>query len=213
VRALFTLLAIALLSVGASACGNASKGTGSTSAASATATTGSSPTKTASSTASTPLYTKADADKDNDTGAPYDDTSNSTALDYGHAASAADKQAVTELVKRYYAGALEGNGAKACAMIVSSLSKAVVEDYGHGSAGPPYLQSGKTCPAVMTLLFKHSHAQLSLELPKLKVSRVRLVGTHGLAIMSFGTMPEREISVLREGSAWKVQALLDSELP
>jgi hypothetical protein len=213
-KSLPALLTIALLSVGVTACGSASKGMSSTSTTSSSAaTTSPSPTKTTTSAASTQVYTKADADKDNDISAPDDDASNRYALSYGHAASAADQRAVTELVKRYYAAALKGDGAKACAMIVSSLSKAVVEDYGHGSPGPSYLQSGKTCPQVMALLFKHFHAQLTAEIPKLEVARVRLVGPHGFAIMSFGAMPEREISVRREGSAWKVQALLDSELP
>lgn len=213
-KSLLALLAIALLSVGVAACGGAGKGTdAATTAASSSATATTAPAKTVSSATSTRGYAKVDADKDNDIGAALDDKNNKLALDYGHAASAADKRAVTELIKRYYAVALRGDGAKACAMIISSLSKAVVEDYGHGSVGPAYLQSGTTCPAVMALLFKHYHTQFTVQVPKLEVPRVRLVGTHGFAILSFGKMPEREISVYREGDTWKVQALLDNELP
>ncbi len=211
-KSLPPLLAIALLSTIISACGGTSKGTSSTSTPSSAAA-ASSPTKTASASSSIPGYAKVDGDRDNDVGAAYDDTNNNAVLNYGHAASAVDKQAAAALVKRYYAAALQGDGAKACSMIVSSLSKAVVEDYGHGSAGPAYLQGGKTCPAVMELLFEHFHGQLVAELPKLEVRRVRLAGEHGVAILSFGTLPERQIPVSREGAAWKVDAPLDSELP
>jgi hypothetical protein len=215
-KTLLALLAIALLSVGVDACGGAAKGTGSTSTSSSSATTAS-PAKTAASTAPARALTKADVDKDNDIGAPFDDN-NHEALTYGHAANATDTRAVSEMVKRYYAAALRGDGATACAMIVSSLAKAVVEDYGPGSPGPEYLRSGKTCPAIMALLFKYLHAQFSAEVPKLKVARVRLrvtpgFGTHGFAIMSFGTLPERELAVDREGNTWKAQALIDIELP
>lgn len=197
-----TLLTAALLSICVSACGHTNGGTGSTSHSPSTAAT----------TSSTQVYTKADSDKDNDIGAPNDDPNNNTTLDYGHAASPADKQAVTGLIKRYYTAAEAGNGTYACSMIVSSLAKATAEDYGHGSGGPTYLSSGKTCPTVMALLFKHFHSQLTAELPKLNVARVRLNGDRGIAILNFGTMPERQISVGLEGHTWKVLALLDSEL-
>lgn len=65
----------------------------------------------------------------------------------------------------------------------------------------------------LVLLFRHSHSLLTAELLKLEVSRVRLVGHRGFAILSFGAMPERQIPVGREGHTWKIQALLDSELP
>ena len=203
-KLLLILLTVAMFSLGPVACGGANSGADSASIASPS---------TVSNTAPAPTYAKADSDKDNDIGAPYDDTNNSGILNYGHAANATDERAIAALVKRYYATAVAGDGSKACSMIVSSLSKAVVEDYGHGSAGSPYLSSGKTCSAVMALLFKHSHSQLAAELPKLKVSHVRLLGDRGLAVLTFGAMPERQIPIGLEGHTWKVQALLDSELP
>jgi hypothetical protein len=212
-KTLLVLLAYALLSVGACACGSSNKGTSdSTSYAASQATTRTAPKTTASGTTSTQGVARADADKDNDLGAPYDDTNNNRIVDYGHAASPADERAAAADVKRYYATAAVGNGAKACSMVVSNLAKAMAEDYGHGSAGPPYLSSATTCPAVMALVFKKFHARIAAELPKLRVTRVRLVGDHGYAILRFGIL-EREIAVIREGRAWKIRALLDSELP
>jgi hypothetical protein len=212
-KPLLALFAIGLLSVGATACGGASKGTGGADHASSNAAVTDAGTATSTSTATPSLdFRKADGDKDNDIGAPGDDRNNNSVLDFAHAAGPSDRQAIAALIKRYYAAALAEDGAKACSMLYSTLAEAVPEDYGTPSGGQPYMQ-GTTCPAVMTLLFKHFHDRLTVELPKLEVTRVRLEEHHGLAVLAFGTMPEREIQVAREGHAWKIEALLDSELP
>lgn len=212
-KSLPVLLAMALLSVGVSACGSGKNTNSGSHATSGVAATGSTTATTASGAISTQDYTKADGDKDNDNiAAPYDDTNNNEILDYARAASPADKQAVAALIKRYYTAAAAGDGAKACSMLYVTLAEAVPEDYGKSPPGQPYMQ-GNTCPAVMTLLFKHLHNQLTVELPLLKVTRVRLDQHHGLAVLSFGKMPERQISVHRERHTWKIEALLDSELP
>jgi hypothetical protein len=169
-------------------------------------------TTNASATKTEQTYSNADADNDNDIGAPNDDTNNNSVLDVGHPASATDRQAVTTLIKHYYAIAIAGDGSRACAMLTANLAEAVAEDYGHGSAGPVYLSGGTTCPTVMKLLFEHDHAALLSAVPALRVTRVRLSGRNGLAIIGFGAV-ERQVSVAREGRTWKVAALLDSELP
>jgi hypothetical protein len=55
--------------------------------------------------------TDSDGDNDNPTGAHYD-TDDNFVLSYGHAASMADMRSIARLVKRYYAAAAAGNGAK-----------------------------------------------------------------------------------------------------
>jgi hypothetical protein len=214
-RSLLLLIITALLSVSATACGDTSKGDSSKKAhsSSSATTTSTAPSTAPSSPTSTQDYAEVDRDKDNDIRVRHDETNNNSALNYGHAASTADTQAITKLVEHYYEAAAHEDGAKACSMLGSSLAEAAVEDYGHGSAGPSYLSTGTTCPAVMALLFRHFHSQLTVELPKLQVTRVRLVGHRGFAIASFATMPEREVPVAREGRTWKVRALLDNELP
>jgi hypothetical protein len=198
-KPLVGLLMAVLIGLLASGCGSSKRGSDSASSA--------------SSSSAAPHYTKADADKDNDVGAPYDDANNKGALNYGRAASPADRQAVTALVTRYYKMALEGDGAGVCSMIILGFAEAIGEDYGEGSAGPSYLKSATTCSGVLDLLLKHLHAQLAVETPRLDVTRVRLIGHRGFAILSFGSMPEREISVAREGHTWKLQAMQDNELP
>jgi hypothetical protein len=212
-KSLFALLAVVLLGSSVAACGGTTKSTVSASqTGSSAAATDSTSSTTASNTTSTPDYKKVDADKDNDVGAAEDDKSNNSVLDFAQPASASEKQAITTLVKRYYAAALAGDGAKACTLLYSTLAEAVPEDYGQSPPGQPYMR-GTTCPAVVTLLFKHFHSQLAAEVPVLKVSRVRLDEHHGLAVLSFAKLPERQISVAREGHIWKIEALLDSELP
>jgi hypothetical protein len=158
-------------------------------------------------------YTQVDADKDNDIGAPADDRNNNSVLHFGAAASATDTREVTALLKSYYAAALADDGAKACSMVYLTLANSVAEDQGKGSPGAPYLKEGTTCPSVLKLLFQHFHKELSVEVPQLKVKRVRLRHGQGLAVLSFGKLPERQISVGRERHAWKLLTLVDSELP
>jgi hypothetical protein len=211
-RPLPVLLAIALLGTGTNACGS-NKSTSSAVRPSNAARTGSATATSTASAAAAQDYTKIDGDKDNDIGLTASDDTNSSALNYAHAASTADRRAVTALVKRYYATAAAGDGAKACSMLYITLAEAVVEDYGHGSAGPSYLSQGTTCPAVLGLLFKHLHGQLTAELAVLKVRRVRLDRRHGFAILSFGKLPERKISIREQRHTWKINAPLDDELP
>jgi hypothetical protein len=204
-KSLLALCAIGLLGVYAGACGGASKGT----ASHVPSTT----TTIASSTSATSDYTKADSDRDNDgVGGPDGDTNNNGVLDFGHAANASDMRSITTLVQRYYAAAAAEDGAKACSMLYSTLAETVPEDYGTSPPGPAYAR-GTTCPAVMTLIFKHAHDKIATKFSKLRVSRVRLKEHRGLAVLTFSGMPEREISVAREGHIWRITALLDSELP
>lgn len=206
-KSFMTLFTVGLLSIGATACGSSDKRITSNSPASSAATT------SASTVNQDYAEVDKDADNDHDIEGASDDTDNGSTLNFGRPASAADKQKITALVERYYAAAAADNGAQACSMLPLTLSESVGEDYGKGSAGPSYLSSGTTCPAVMTLLFEHSRAQLLTEVPQLRVTRVRLQQHHGIAILTFGKLPMRKIAVQREGPVWKVENLLDSELP
>ena len=205
-RSLFVLVSVALLGSSVAACGSSDSSNSSSTHRSTTV-------RSASVESATP-YTKTDRDQDNDVGAGrYDDANNNVVFDYGRAASKADRRAITALIKHYYTLAAAGDGAKACSMLYITLSESVAEDYGRGSPGPTYLRQGTTCPSVMDLLFKHYHGKLLAELPQLKVIAVRLNHRQGLAILSFGPLPERRISVREQRQEWKLASLLDSELP
>ena len=200
------LLAAVLLAACAYSCGSSDKHTN----ASATHVTTTS-TNAAARIPPAPAETKADADRDNDIGSPGEDNRNLRVQELGQAANAADRRAITSLIKRYYAAALAENGARACSLLYSTLAEAITIDYS-GEPGVSYMQGAKTCGAAMALYFKHFHPQLVAEVPKLEVTLIHLVEHHGLAQLRFGTLPERETSIQREGHTWKMTSLLDNQL-
>ena len=150
-----------------------------------------------------------DNDSDNNSGSYYD--KDDSVREFGHAADVADRQAVAAVVERYFAAAASEDGATACSLIVSSLARSIPGDLGR-PPGPPYAR-GRTCAIVMSKIFKVNHRQLRVYHAMLEVTGVRLGGDGGFAVLGFGTLPGREIRVTREKSVWKMDALLDSELP
>lgn len=144
-----------------------------------------------------------------DSGRYHDSDDHAVAI-FGHRASTVDRQAVTATVKHYYAVAVSGNGEKGCAMLRPSLATAVPEDYGHGSAGPAYLRAGKTCPQVMTLLFRSLHDQL---VDPIDVTGVRISGNQAVALLGSKRIPAGSISITRQGGAWMIGSIMGTTLP
>lgn len=223
-RPLLALLAIALVSVCICACGSTNSNTSSSSSAASNSLTmgrSNSPSTPKTATVSAapenvpaPVKTKTTADKGNDLHAPEDHAEGiAGVLNFGYAASPADERAIASLVKRYYMVALAEDGAKACSSLLdSSVAQDVPKDYGTSPAAPHYMR-GKTCPEVMVNLFKHQHRELAAEVPKFHVLTVRLIEHHGFAVLAFGRLPGRRISVMREGHLWKIETLMGIELP
>jgi len=94
-------LALALLTLGLTACGTTAHSTG----------------KTAGTGRQTP-------------GLFYDRDDGPVRF-FGHEAEAAETQAIGSLVRRYYALAARADGTGACPLIHSLISTTIVEDYGH----------------------------------------------------------------------------------
>ncbi len=132
-------------------------------------------------------------------------------VEYGHEASPADKQAITALVKRYYAAAAADDGATACSLIHSPLSESVAEDYGQ-APGPSGL-SGKTCEVVMSKLFRQLPEQSGSVLAATEVTGVRVKGRKGFALLHSTAIPEGDIPVERELGVWRVGTLIGGALP
>lgn len=206
-RSLLGLLLCALLCAGASSCGSSSGGA----TAGDNTSTGAVARDATATSSATPLETQADRDRDNDGAGGPDDSHNTKAWDFGQAAAAPDRRAVTALIKRYYAAALAGDGASACTMLYSTLAESIPEDYG-GPAGPEFMRGATSCRAGLERMFKHEHARLALIVPRLTVTHLRLIGHHGTAILGFGRFPERELLVAREGHVWRISALIDKEV-
>lgn len=195
-KTLMALLTMVLLSVSVGACGGTSKGVSSAvrPAPDAVAITGT-PTTSGSRGPKPIRVRKAYA--------------NNQIRTYGHVAGATDRQAVTTLVKRYYATAVAGDGAKACTMIYSTLEEAVPNDYGK-PPGRPELK-GKTCAVVLSKLFRDRREQPTTDLTTIQVTGVRVDGDRGFALLRSRTMPAGEIGVERETGEWKIDSLLGNE--
>lgn len=218
-KSLLALIALGLLGAGVTACGGSSSANnaGSASHVSSTTTTHIDTTSPAAPSSAV-TYTRIRAsrsdrekyDRDEDDYIHVPDDNNPSPLGYVTAA-AADAQAVSKLVNRYYGAASKGDGASGCSMMEPSFVKAIPLDY--GKLGPSYLRhAAGTCPAVMSLLFKHEHAQLARGVPQMHIVRVSVKGEQGIAILRFGRLRERFISVIREGSTWRIASVLDGEL-
>lgn len=154
-----------------------------------------------------------DSDADGDDDRPrrgYYDRDDISVRDFGHEASPRDKRALISLTRRYYAAAAAENGAAACALLTRSFASIVVEDYGHGSAGPKYLSSGTTCPSVLTLMFRHLHAKL---VEPIEVIHIRVMGDTALVLIGAANMPASDLEARREGRAWRTVGMLASSLP
>jgi hypothetical protein len=214
------LLAIVLLTLDVTGCGGTSRGAGSTS-------------RVSSNPSATPALRSLKGDEDDDETAGnytsnrsndndddygnvrrvenegYYDSDDSSILTYGHAASVADRRAITALVERYYAAAAAEDGAKACSMITSTFATAIPEDYGQ-APGPAYLRGAGTCQAVMSRLLKHVHRQLPAAI---KVTEVRVGGNQARALLGSRTTPASFILVERERGTWKIDGLLGGPLP
>ena len=198
---LLALLAVVLPVLAVAGCGGSSAGSQSKASAATSSTTGSTSAPaagTSSSTQTSKIFVRPDPD-------------DHTTEDFGHAASSAQKRALTKAVKAYYVAALAEEGATGCSMLVRSLEKAVPLDYGQ-PPGPPSLR-GKTCPEVMSKVFKQNHQQLASEVPSMTFIRVRVGGNRGLVFMTFKTPEPRDIGAQLEGGTWKVGGLLDDPLP
>lgn len=153
-------------------------------------------------------------DRDNDTdsnGKSYFDRDDDSVLRFGHAADAADTKAIVRLVKRYFAAATAKDGEKACSMLTGAFVRSVPETVG-GVSGPPYAR-GKSCAEVLSGIFVHYHRQLAAHNPSLKVAVVRLAGREGLVALAFRRLPGRSMRVERVNGTWRIDSLLDVELP
>jgi hypothetical protein len=137
----------------------------------------------------------------------YHDADDRSLFAYGSAVSPVEERAVAAVVERYYAMAAAGDGAGACGLLNPSLAGAVPVDYGRN--GPSYLRAGKTCAAVLALLFRHYHRQLAAPVA---VTGVRVSGG-GQAYAQLGstTMPASYTVVQREGGVWRLTQLLANE--
>lgn len=139
----------------------------------------------------------------------YRDADDLDSLRVGIPASAADARAIVAAVKRYYAVAAAGNGAKACSMMAPSFASSVPIDY--GKFGRSYLHGGKTCAEIASREFAHSRQQLTAGI---YVTAVHLEHPdRAYALFGSRTTPASFIAVVRERGVWMIGALLGQPMP
>jgi hypothetical protein len=129
-------------------------------------------------------------------------------VDFGHEASEEDRRAVTTLVEHYYRAAAAQDGKSVCANIYAVVVETIPEQYAHS---PQF--RGSSCEQVMHKVFKHMHTTLAAEVPRLRVTRVRVSGAQGVALVYLGKRPEPYVLLHREGNSWKMKSLFEVGLP
>jgi len=153
-------------------------------------------------------YLKTDGDPDADDRSTK--PSNDDELEMGRAArsgaSAADRAAVTAVVKRYYTAAAAGDGAAGCTMLFASLAAAI-------AAEAPGAYKG-SCAAALSRQFAREHQHLAGEqVGSMIVTGVHVSGAVGYATLGFQHAIEAEVILQREAGGWKLNSLFDSPLP
>jgi hypothetical protein len=135
----------------------------------------------------------------------------------GRAATAAETRAITDVVKKYIAVAAAEESAKACALVIGRLARgtglgdAVPREYAAAPGSSVFRD--KNCAEVEALLFQLDHRRLLAESAMVDVIGIRIAAHGALAILGFRATPERELRLQRERGKWKIDGLLDDELP
>lgn len=125
--------------------------------------------------------------------------------EYGFEASPGDRKGISAVVTAYFAAAAKRDGKAACAKLYSPLANSVVEDYGQ-SPGPAYAR-GTTCAAVLVKVFSHVARPLSALLVR-SIDGARVEKNIGFAEFRSQAWPSGAIAVEREGSGWRIGALI-----
>lgn len=192
-------LVIVLLGASVGACGSSGRDTSSTpNVSSSTAV-----ARTADG------FVKDDGDKDLDDGgeAGNENDDQPFLASYGDGAGQADTQAITSVVKSYYKAATVGNGAQACPLLAAGLATSLAQGQSQAK------DASNTCAAALSLLFKQQRQLIAADdVATMTVLGVRVKGNSGLAVLGFKNMPEGQIILQHEGGAWKIDALLGSNI-
>ena len=181
---------IGLLTTGTTACGGSSVAA-----------------RTSSSTAETTPH-QLDGDNDIDTLGSGPDYDNDAVLGYGPPADTADRRVIVSLLKRYYAVAAAGDGAKACSMLDPLVAEEIVEEH-HNGKGPSSLR-GSTCAQIISKLFKRHHRELAKDVAEFRVTTMELRGNRGLVLMPYSTANETQVIVRRDNGVWRMDEPIDN---
>jgi hypothetical protein len=155
-------------------------------------------------------YLREDGDKDGDEEGERNRGQDDDSAQFARYARAntVDAKTIAKLVRRYYAAAFAGDGAKACSMLSTTIAHGVPLEQAQATQ-----RSGDTCATAIEPLLRQQHGHLAAE----DVRRIVVVGVHvkgdtALAVLGFRALPEAQIGLEREGGRWKIDALFDNPL-
>jgi hypothetical protein len=136
------------------------------------------------------------------------DTDNDANPTFGPAASASERQVIVALIKRYYAAAVAGEGARACSMLYPLIAETVVEAH-HPGKGTPALR-GSTCAQVAAKVFAQRHRELVADAATLRVGWIQRQARQAVTLVHFGPTRELIVRVHQAPGGWQMNNLLDS---
>jgi hypothetical protein len=191
------ILAGVLLCMGLAACGSTGPSTGASS------------TTVASQRALRAAAHERDGDGDNDSlGRSRYDSDNDANFDFGVPAGAAERQAISALVRSYYEAAAGDDGKRACALTYWLTAEAIVEEHDRGKG--PHALRGSTCAEVLSKLFAGRHRELVGDLGRLEVRDLQIRRNQGWLVLDPGPARERVVFVHRVGAGWRLSVALDA---
>lgn len=136
------------------------------------------------------------------------DTDDTSLLNFGQPANAADRRAITTLVGRYHAAVASNDGPKGCALLHPLLEEGTVED----SPLPPGAHK-KTCGAILTILFRQTHERKAYDAKKLHVMQVQIRHREAIALLGSHNKVEHSIGLRLQRNTWKIAEINEKGIP
>jgi hypothetical protein len=172
------------------------------------------PTSTSASTPTLSLagQSKRDADKDGDnkTASRFDSDDNQF-LYFGQAPGMDVEHEIAYALTRYYSAAAVGDGQTGCRFLDALTVEILVEEGSEASAGG---KKGVPCATSLSGLFAKGHNYYTHQAAHMKIVKVRVEGSRGVAVLSFGNgVAPRRMRLDRERGKWKLADLTDLAMP
>lgn len=195
VRVLCACMTIACLAAGLGACGGVRSSTSAT-------------VSVQSSAAS--VLERDPTDRDDDRPGHPGDPDHDQGLTFGHAARVAEARAIEDLIHRYYTLAAAGRVRSACALQYWLLRESLAESLEQQGQ---HVSPAAACARLAAAAFAERHSEIAADAAAIETVQVRVRQQRGVALVVFAGVRERTVPVHREGTAWKLDALLDSGAP
>lgn len=149
-------------------------------------------------------------DRDDDRAGHSPDPDNDQTLTFGHPADAAEARSIASLIGRYYALAATSQATRACGLQYWLLRESLAERVEQSGR---HITAQAACVEMAASLFARKHAEIVADAAAVNVAQVRVKQLRGVVLVRFGGVRERMIAVHREGTAWKMDTLLDDGSP